>query len=128
MKRGLCVLVVGMLVSSAVVESQGRGRKVEPGVERVSGSVHIVFGTHDAQIIREYYAPRYRNLPPGLQKKLARTGQLPPGWQKRFDPFPVAIERQLVALPVGYRRGVVDGHAVIFDDRTHVILDVAVLF
>jgi hypothetical protein len=50
--------------------------------------------------------PRYRTLPRGLQKKLARTGQLPPG----------------------YRRGVVDGHAVIFDDRTHVLLDVAVLF
>lgn len=128
MKRGLCVLVVGLLMSGTVVESQGRGRTAEPSVERVSGSVHIAFGTHDAQIIREYYAPRYRNLPPGLQKKLARTGQLPPGWQKRFEPFPVAIERQLVALPVGYRRGVVDGHAVIFDNRTHVILDVAVLF
>jgi len=128
MKRGLCVLVVAMLMSGAVVESQGRGKRVEPGVEHGSGSVHIVFGTHDAQIIREYYAPRYRNLPPGLQKKLARTGQLPPGWQKRFEPFPVAIERQLVALPAGYRRGVVDGNAVIFDDRRHVILDVAVLF
>ena len=128
MKRGLCVLVVAMLMAGAVVESQGRGKRVEPSVERVSGSVHIVFGAHDAQIIREYYAPRYRNLPPGLQKKLARTGQLPPGWQKRFEPFPVAIERQIATLPVGYRRGVVDGHAVIFDDRTHVILDVAVLF
>jgi hypothetical protein len=128
MKRRLCVLVVGMLMAGAVVESQGRGKKAEPGIERVSGSVQIVFGTHDAQIIREYYAPRYRNLPPGLQKKLARTGQLPPGWQNRFEPFPVAIERRLVALPAGYRRGVVDGHAVIFDDHTHVILDVAVLF
>ena len=128
MKRGLCVLVVALLISGAVVESQGRGNRVAPSVERVSGSVHIAFGTHDAQIIREYYAPRYRNLPPGLQKKLARTGQLPPGWQKRFEPFPVAVERQLVALPVGYRRGVMDGHAVIFDDRTHVILDIAVLF
>ena len=128
MKRGVCVLVVGLLISGTVVESQGRGSKADPSVERVSGSVHIVFGTHDAQIIREYYAPQYRNLPPGLQKKLARTGQLPPGWQKRFEPFPVAIERQLVALPAGYRRGVVDGHAVIFDNRTHVILDLAVLF
>jgi len=128
MKRGLCVLVVAMLMAGAVVESQGRGKRVEPSVDRVSGSVHIVFGAHDAQIIREYYAPRYRNLPPGLQKKLARTGQLPPGWQKRFEPFPVAIERQIATLPGGYRRGVVDGHAVIFDDRTHVILDVAVLF
>jgi hypothetical protein len=120
-------------VSGAVVESQARGKNREavaraPTVDHLSGSVQIVFGRQDAQIIREYYAPRYRDLPPGLQKKLARTGQLPPGWQKRFEAFPVAIERRLAALPAGYRRGVVDGHAVIVDDRTHVILDVAVLF
>jgi hypothetical protein len=33
-----------------------------------------------------------------------------------------------VTLPDGYRRGVIDGHAVIFNDRTLVIFDVAVLF
>ena len=128
MKRLLCAFVVAVLMTGTVVESQGRGKRTEGAVDRVSASVEIVFGQRDAQIIKEYYAPRYRNLPPGLQKKLARTGQLPPGWQKRFEPFPVAIERRLVALPGGYRRGVVDGHAVIFDDRTHVIFDVAVLF
>jgi hypothetical protein len=133
MKRVLCALAVGLLLTGAVVESQGRGKRSEPvdrvsSTDRVSGSIEIVFGRQDAQIIREYYAPRYRNLPPGLQKKLARTGQLPPGWQKRFEPFPVAVERRLVGLPAGIRRGVIDGHAVIFDDRTHVMLDVAVLF
>jgi hypothetical protein len=134
MKRRLGVLVVGLLMAGVVVESQGRGNRAAAGadraapIQRVSGSVQIVFGPQDAQIIREYYAPRYRNLPPGLQKKLERTGQLPPGWQKRFEPFPVVVERQLAALPAGYRRGVVDGHAVIFDDRTHVMVDVAVLF
>ena len=50
-------------------------------------------------ILRNYYAPRYRNLPPGLQKKVARGGQLPPGWQKKFEPFPVVLERQLPVLP-----------------------------
>lgn len=128
MKGGVCALIVGVLMSGVVVESQGRRQKADPGVERVAGSVRIAFGTHDAQIIREYYAPRYRNLPPGLQKKLVRTGQLPRGWENRFEPFPVAIERRLVALPAGYRRGVLDGHAVIFDDHSHVIVDVAVLF
>ena len=129
MKRGLSILVV-MLMGGVVVESQGRAKRTESAVDRVavSRTVQISFAARDAQIIREYYAPRYRDLPPGLRKKLARTGQLPPGWQKRFEPFPVAIERQLVTLPAGYRRGIVDGHAVIFDDRTHVMLDVAVLF
>jgi hypothetical protein len=45
---------------------------------------------HDVRIIREYYAPRYRSLPPGLAKKFARTGRLPPGWQKKMAPSFVA--------------------------------------
>ena len=45
-----------------------------------------------------------------------------------MEPFPVAVERQLVVLPAGYSRGVVDGHAVIYNPRTQVIFDVAVLF
>jgi hypothetical protein len=131
MKRLLCGLVIGLLTAGAVVESQGRSQRARGGEDRgesVSGSVQIVFGTQETRLIREHYAPRYQNLPPGLQKKLARTGQLPPGWQKKFESFPTALERRLIALPAGYRRGVIDGHAVIFDDRTHVILDVAVLF
>jgi len=63
-----------------------------------------------------------------LQKKLARTGQLPPGWRKKMQPFPVAVERELVVLPTGYQRGVIDGHAVIYDSCTHVIVDLTVLF
>jgi hypothetical protein len=87
-----------------------------------------VFSTEDVRVIREYYAPRYRSLPPGLQKKYARTGQLPPGWQKKMQPFDPVVERRLVALPAGYSRGIVDGRAVIYDDRTHVMVDMAVVF
>jgi hypothetical protein len=79
-------------------------------------------------VIRDHYAPRYRDLPPGLQKKVARGGQLPPGWQKKFEPFPTVVERRLQPLPPDYRRGVIDGHAVIFDTRSNVIVDIAVLF
>jgi hypothetical protein len=88
----------------------------------------IVFSPRDARLIRAHYGPRYRGLPPGLQKKLRRTGYLPPGWQKRFQPFPVFLERQLVVLPHGYRRGVIDGDAVLFDLRTHAIVDVTALY
>ena len=93
----------------------------------VPGSVRVVFSTRDAQLIREHYAPQYRNLPPGLQKKFARTGTLPPGWQKKLEPLPVGLERQLAGLPEGYRRGVIDGHAVIYrpDGR---IVDATILF
>jgi hypothetical protein len=128
MKRFLWAVVVALLANGAFLSSQAGTQKISAGGDRVSGSVHVVFSTHDVRVIREYYAPRYRNLPRGLQKKLARTGQLPPGWQKKLEPFPVALERELVVLPSGHRRGVIDGHAVIFDDRTHVILDATVLF
>jgi hypothetical protein len=86
------------------------------------------FAPYEVRVIREYYAPRYRRLPPGLQKKLLRTGQLPPGWQKRFEPFPLVVERQLIVLPPGYRRGVLDGHGVVFDPRTQLFVDVAPIF
>src|SRR5687767_4763386 len=109
---------------------QSKGGHGAPAQTVVHTSTHVDFhfSTGHVHTIREYYAPRYRNLPPGLQKKYARTGQLPPGWQKKLEAFPVELDRRLVTLPAGYRRGVVDGHAVIFDDRTNVLIDVAVLF
>ena len=82
----------------------------------------------DVRVVSEYYAPRYRNLPPGLAKKLYRTGHLPPGWERKLEPLPVVVERQLVPLPAGYQRGVIDGYAVVYSPRTRVIIDVAVLF
>jgi hypothetical protein len=94
----------------------------------VSVGIHVAFASADVTILRNHYGPRYRNLPPGLQKKVARGGQLPPGWQKKFEAFPVVLERQLPSLPPDYRRGVIDGHAVIYNSRTNVIVDFAVLF
>ena len=128
----------GLLVAAAIAFASpladagpGQKYKKQPRTAAPAGTdvvVHVSFSSRDVHVLREYYAPRYRGLPPGLQKKLRRTGQLPPGWQKKFEPFPVAIERQLVILPVGYRRGVIDGHAVIFNPRTQMVFDVAVLF
>ncbi len=83
---------------------------------------------HDVGIIREYYEPRYRTVPPGLAKKFARTGHLPPGWQKKMEPLPVAVERELVVLPSGYRRGYIDGSIVVYSPHTQVMIDVVPLF
>ena len=92
----------------------------------VAADIHFSIG--EQRVIREYYAPRYRSLPPGLQKKIARGKPLPPGWQKKLQPFPGEVERQLTPLPAGYGRGVIDGHAVIYGTRSHAVVDVAVLF
>ena len=86
------------------------------------------FQPRDVRVIGEYYAPRSRPLPPGLEKKYYRTGHLPPGWEKRVEPFPVAVERQLAPLPTGYRRAFIDGYAVVYIPRTQVVVDVFATF
>jgi hypothetical protein len=129
-----CLFLGGATLSAGSPE-QGKGKKQKH--ERAGGvqdngvdstAIHVVFVSGDVAILRSHYAPRYRNLPPGLQKKVARGGQLPPGWQKKFEAFPAGVERQLQPLPQGYRRGVLDGHAVIYNSRNSVIVDVAILF
>ncbi len=137
MKQITWLTLVGVFLAGAALaaDSPGQGRGKKQGNDERGRAdtgarvdVHVAFGSGDVGILREYYAPRYRNLPPGLQKKIARGGQLPPGWQKKFEPFPVAVERRLTPLPSDYRRGVIDGHAVIYNPRTNVIIDLAVLF
>jgi len=66
--------------------------------------------------------------PPGLQKKFYRTGQLPPGWQKKMQPFPYEIERRLPPIPDGCARGYMDGYAVVYEPRTRVIVDIHAVF
>ena len=135
-KRMICAVTATILLASTpltAAPSQGKNHKhrKHDRVSRVSDdrvAVNITFATAEVTVLRQHYQPRYRNLPPGLQKKVARGGQLPPGWRKKFEPFPVTIERRLAPLPLGYRRGVIDGHAVIFNTRSNVIVDLAVLF
>lgn len=136
----LCLMVMTM---TSLVAGQGRGNSgnkgrpapapTAPAHTRVASSgpsisASISFGSQHVHVMRDYYGPRFRALPPGLQKKYARTGQLPPGWQKKMEPLPVHLERDMPRLPDGYRRGVIDGHAVIYSSRAGTIVDVAVLF
>jgi len=86
------------------------------------------FQPRDTRVIIEYYAPRRRELPPGLQKKLYRTGHLPPGWERSMQPLPVVVERQLVPVPSGYSRGYIDGYAVVYSPRTQVVIDIVAVF
>jgi hypothetical protein len=85
------------------------------------------FQPAEVQIIREYYEPRDRRLPPGLAKKFYRTGHLPPGWQKKMEPLPVAVERRLVVLPPDYRRGYIDGSVLVYSPHTQIIVDAVVV-
>jgi hypothetical protein len=136
MKRIICTVVAGLLMSATLYagpaardHEKGKKAKHEAVSENTrSVSVRVAFEPREVRVIREYYGPRYRNLPPGIQKKYRRTGQLPPGWQKKMQPFSPTVERQLAVLPAGYERGLIDGHAIIYNPRTQVIVDLAVLF
>ena len=79
------------------------------------------FREEHLRLIRDYYHPH--DLPPGLRKKVYRTGELPPGWERRVRPFPYEIERQLPPICPGCARGYSDGYAVVYQPRTHLIID-----
>ena len=97
-------LAVLLLAAPAIASARPdeHGKKVRRGHTRVEavetprtahrrGASDVYFTPSRVQVIREYYGPRSRSLPPGLQKKLYRTGQLPPGWQRKVSPFQVVV-------------------------------------
>ncbi|HVJ09583.1 MAG TPA: hypothetical protein VM554_14490 [Acidisarcina sp.] len=99
-------------------EGQGQG-------EHGNGHGHgggRYFRDSDYGMLQQYYSGP-RDLPPGLRKKYYRTGTLPPGWQKRFQPMPMVLVQQLPPVPAYCERGYVDGYAVVYDRRTRVIMD-----
>jgi hypothetical protein len=58
---------------------------------------------------------------------LARGKPLPPGWQKKLQPFPSDIDVRLGPLCGYCGRGVIDGYGVIYDKKTAIIMDVVQL-
>ncbi len=135
MKRVCGALALLLVVTTPVTigaqhgkNGEKHGNKHGHQYDADDGSPCCYFQEQDVRIIREYYEPRYRSLPPGLAKKYRRTGQLPPGWQKKMQPLPVEVERRLVVLPPEYRRGYIDGTVVVYSPRTQVIVDVVALF
>src|SRR5262245_29445179 len=71
----------------------------------------------DVVVIRDYYRPYYRPVPRTVHVHYVRGGYLPYGWERRIAPVPVYLEPQLVAVPYGYRRGIIDGRAVVYNSR-----------
>ena len=127
----LFVLLLTVSLAVATADNQGNGKGKGKGHkgknDSASASVEIRFGTSDVHVIQQYYGAHPVNLPPGLQKKLARGKPLPPGWQKKLQPFPHDVDSRLVPTCDYCGRGVVDGYGVIYDKKTAVILDIVQL-
>jgi len=91
----------------------------------------IVFTERDRVIIIDWFRANVSDLPPGLAKRdrlppglenqLYERGTLPPGLQKRFQPLPYELERELHPLPGGYRRGLIGGSVIIMNEETSVM-------
>jgi hypothetical protein len=69
-------------------------------------------------------AKRDGDLPPGLQKQLRKKGHLPPGLQKKVTALPLNLEGRLHPLEPGLKRGFLGGRAVIYNEKTAVVLDI----
>ena len=102
---------------------KAKGPKGKPGFSQASVQKDR-FINSDVHIIQNYYGSHPVSLPHGLQKKLARGKPLPPGWQKKLQPFSSDLEVRLGPLCGYCGRGVIDGYGVIYDKKTAIILDV----
>ena len=129
---GASVVAIALLVSpaSALAQGRGHGKPAKPAKQakvikpakpdKSKQRAMPLFGDHDRGIIHSYYSglppglAKRSELPPGLERQLQRNGVLPPGLRAKLRPFPAALERRLAPLPSGYRRGMLDRHAVVY--------------
>jgi hypothetical protein len=124
-------LFLGMTpVHAGQSRANGNFKTAKPATKLVSDveivvrpTVSVVFSAREIEVIRAHFSTQEKGLPPGLQKRVTRGGQLPAGWQRKMEPFPASLDRVLTPLPGNYRRGVIDGHAVIYDPLTMAIYD-----
>ncbi len=103
----------------------------------VRAGVHAAFEEFERQVIYKYFKdhvyepvvyedtrshPKKKNLPPGIQKKLARGGTLPPGIAKQY--LPDGLVTQLPPPPHGYERRIVGSDVLLVEIDTGVIADI----
>lgn len=132
MRSSLLVVLLAVAMTPVLVGCETGPRYGDVGVRDPNYSVKIVFTDHDRRLINDYYAPRYKKLPPGQAKR----GRLPPGhaWQvRRNQPvpedarwryLPVELEQRLTRLPPEYVRVVVGTDVAIMNVRSRVVVDV----
>ncbi len=91
------------------------------------------FDREDDNRIHHYYG----NLPRGLQKKLRREGQLPPGWQKYVQvgkpmpleylqyaqPVPQELSSQISVGPIGTKLLQLSDRVIRIEAGTNMVLD-----
>lgn len=127
----MCGLVAALIaLTSTAVLAKEHGNKHDRGDEERGRR----YSDHDREEMRGWYdhhrdglppglAKRDR-LPPGLEKQLRVRGTLPPGLRKRIQPCPEELERRLPPPPPDCEHAIIDGHIVLLNRRTFVVLDI----
>lgn len=146
-------MILALLSTTPAANAQGRGKGKQNhndgGEQAVQNdrntgsstvSVDVSIGKGDQRVIHDWFSraadkgvlppglAKKEQLPPGLQKQLARNGQLPPGLQKRVQPLPPALEARLTRLPEGRKRVILNGSVILLDERKNLILDMMAVF
>jgi len=130
-KRLLTVIVAGVLFGGLFAgtaeagDKRGKHGRNDARYYRDGGYSRGYARPHNVVVVQNYYRPYYRPVP--YAYRYYRGGYLPPGWRTRVVPVPVYLEPQFVAVPYGYNRGFIDGHAVVYNSRGF-ILDIAAVF
>jgi len=121
-------LAIALPTSALAKGGKGKGKK------DVQVSIH--FGSHEREVVREYYVEKHGrgNCPPGLAKK--NNGCLPPGQAKKrytvgkalpstvvIHELPSDISVRIGPAPRGYRYGIVDGDIVKLAIGTALVVD-----
>jgi hypothetical protein len=132
MKSRVLVVLLAVVMTPVWVGCVSSPRYGEVEVRDPHVSMRVVFTDHDRRLIRDYYEPRYRSLPPGL----AKQGKLPPGHAWRVRPnqpiheeaqwryLPTALDQRLSRLPPDYARIIIGTDVAIMNIRTRVAVDV----
>lgn len=134
MKRATAVILTALLFTGTLYADKpahaGKGKKEKEQKHKKSKNM---FSSSEKSKVNGYYS----TLPPGLAKKLKRTGSLPPGWQKKVsvgqvlpheylqyaNPVPNKLYSQLSVGPVGSKVLQIADRIVRIEAGTNMVLD-----
>jgi hypothetical protein len=134
MKRAAAVILTALLFSGTLYadkpEHAGKGKKEKHNEHKKHKNK---FSSNEKAKVNDYYS----TLPPGLAKKLKRTGSLPPGWQRKVSvgqvlpheyfqyahPVPDKLYSQLSVGPVGSQVLQIADRIVRIEAGSNMVLD-----
>ena len=142
----IVVLAITMPVQAGSKKVKGHKAAQDVAAEQFDAQRREAFSPAERNLIRAQLLNQERamsqqhnrDLPPGLQKKVARGKALPPGWQKKVAPgqsldfhvyrqgesLPDVLLHRLPPPPVGSEILQIENKIVRLDSATRTILDV----